>query len=65
MTGMSFKYNHLCLLADGEAVVLQNFHQGQFDHHQSKSHPQAVPWPETKWQVSVWVDALFVLLTKS
>ncbi|KAG7234794.1 hypothetical protein INR49_003941, partial [Caranx melampygus] len=36
--------------SDREVVVLQNFHQGQFNHNKSKSHPNAVPGPDAKWQ---------------
>lgn len=59
-----FKCNHLCLSADREAVVLQNFHQGEFNQHQSESHPQTVPWARAERQVSVRVDAPLVLLTE-
>ncbi|KAF3852156.1 hypothetical protein F7725_005511 [Dissostichus mawsoni] len=38
---------------NGEAVVLQNFHHGQFNQNQSKTHPYAVPWPEPKRQKSI------------
>ncbi len=61
----TFKYNYLCLLPDWEAEVPQNLHQGQFNNQQGKSHPQTVPWANPKWQVSVWIDALLVLLAKS
>lgn len=57
--------NHLCLFADWETVVLQNFHQSQFNHHRSKPHPHAIPWPNPKGQEGVWLDLLLVLLTES
>lgn len=62
---LQFTHSHLCFFADWEAEVLQNFHHGQFNHHQSKSRPHAAPWPSPKWKVSIWVDVLLVFLTKS
>lgn len=62
---LQFTHSHLCFFADWEAEVLQNFHHGQFNHHQSKSRPHAAPWPSPKWKVSIRVDVLLVFFTKS
>lgn len=58
------QHSHLCLFTDQEAVFLQNFHQGQFDHHQSQTLPQTVPRSDAPRQVGVRVDSPLVLLAK-